>query len=209
MQKIKIHAASLSVMLIAIAGGCSGVRESEEVSPSSWTEAERRAYGVEPASAVPIDGEYAKYVVAGTTGPAAVHIGEKAKHAAHVAKTASIVGGSMAIVDGLITGYQGFKEIEAVEGAMKVVSSKLQPVAEEENSQTFDLAKKDYEQVTPILLKLAQHAETTVTIGGVKVGCGALTLGSAFMSGPVAPIVAGAVGSACYLGTAIYDHYRQ
>ncbi|MBT9587969.1 hypothetical protein IV102_31830 [bacterium] len=142
-------------------------------------------------------------------GGQAVHIGEKAKHAAHVAKTASIVGGSMAIVDGLITGYHGFKEIEAVEGAMKVVSAKLQQVAEEENSQTFEVAKKDYEQVTPILLKLAQHAHTTVTIGGVKVGCGALTLGSAFMSGPVAPIVAGAVGSACYLGTAIYDHYRQ
>lgn len=141
-------------------------------------------------------------------GGQAMHIGEKAKHAAHVAKTASIVGGSMAIVDGLITGYQGYKQMDAVEGAMKLVSSKLQQIAQEENAQTFALAKQDYEQLTPTLHKLAQHAETTVTLGGVKIGCGALTLGSAFMSGPVAPIVAGAVGSACYLGTAIYDHYR-
>lgn len=142
-------------------------------------------------------------------GGEAMHIGEQAKHAAHIAKTATIVGGSMAIVDGLITSYNGFKEIEAVDAARQVVSDKLQSVAAEENSATFELAKKDFEELVPTLNKLARHADITVNIGGVKVGCGALTLASAFMSGPVAPIVAGTVGSVCYAGTAIYDHYRD
>jgi hypothetical protein len=141
-------------------------------------------------------------------GGQAVQVGEKAKHAAHVAKTASIVGGAMAIVDGLFTGYQGFKQIDAVKAAFEVAGQSLARIANEENRETYELARQDYEQVTPILLKLARHADTTVVLGGVKIGCGALTLGSAFMSGPLAPIVAGAVGSTCYLGTAIYDHYR-
>ena len=142
-------------------------------------------------------------------GGQALHVGENARQAAHLAKTASIVGGAMAIVDGLMTGYEGYKQIEAVEGAMKVASAKLQQMAEEETPETFAQALADYEEVRPVLVKLARHADVTVNIGGVKIGCGALTLGSAFMSGPVAPVVAGAVGSACYLGTAIYDHYRD
>ncbi|MBS2034614.1 hypothetical protein JST97_06495 [bacterium] len=142
-------------------------------------------------------------------GGQAMQIGEHAKHAAHVAKTASIVGGAMAIVDGLVTGYEGYKQIDAVEGAMRVASARLQQIAEEETPEVFAQALSDYEEVRPVLLKLARHADVTVNIGGVKIGCGALTLGSAFMSGPVAPVVAGAVGSACYLGTAIYDHYRD
>ena len=99
--------------------------------------------------------------------------------------------------------------VEAVDAARQVVSDKLQSVAAEENSATFELAKKDFEELVPTLNKLARHADITVNIGGVKVGCGALTLASAFMSGPVAPIVAGTVGSVCYAGTAIYDHYRD
>ena len=142
-------------------------------------------------------------------GGQAMHVGENAKHAAHLAKTASIVGGAMAIVDGLMTGYEGYKQIEAVESAMKVASARLQQIAEEETPEVFAQALADYEEVRPVLLKLARHADVTMNIGGVKIGCGALTLGSAFMSGPVAPVVAGAVGSACYLGTAIYDHYRD
>ena len=144
-----------------------------------------------------------------TIGGQAMEIGHHAKEAAHLAKTLTIVGGSMAIVDGLITSYNGFKEIDAVDAARQVVSAKLQDIAAEEDAKTFELAKQDFEELTPTLNKLARHADVTLNIGGVKVGCGALTLASAFMSGPVAPIVAGAVGSVCYAGTAIYDHYRD
>lgn len=74
MHKIRCSMWAGAGVVAACAAGCA---QKAGVLPSSWEEVERQKYGVEPRPSPVSDGQFREHVVVGTTGPAAVHIGER------------------------------------------------------------------------------------------------------------------------------------
>lgn len=141
------------------------------------------------------------------TGAKAMKAGNHARNAAKVGKILAIVGGSLAIIDGGFDLYRGITGLADVNELDGVARAALEGTRGKEEISQED-AENDFASVMQEIGRLRSESKEKVGIGSTKVGCGGLMIGSAFMSGPLAPVVAGAVGAGCLIGTAIYE-YRE
>ncbi|MGE0488916.1 MAG: hypothetical protein AB7S38_06845 [Vulcanimicrobiota bacterium] len=142
-------------------------------------------------------------------GGEAMRLGERAQSAAQVARIMTGVAGALQIVDGGMDLHHGASSKSIVEGAIAVTEAMHERLGQELTGAQLEQAEEDYSKVMQILNQLKHNANKQMTVGGLKIGCGGLMLISALAGGMVIPPIIGAVGLACTVGTAAYEHWDQ
>ncbi len=92
MRPLSRTLAATALGLFLLPGACSGNGSAApgSLSPSAWSPQDRARYGLARPEPVPISGTFHHHAIAGTTGPAAVHIGERILEAGGTAADAVI-----------------------------------------------------------------------------------------------------------------------
>ncbi|MCC6428512.1 MAG: gamma-glutamyltransferase [Phycisphaerales bacterium] len=105
MSSLRTLIPAAAILLLA---GCTGTH-SASLTPSAWSSHDRSLYGISRPDPVPLHGTYRTHAIAGTTGPAAIHIGEKVLEAGGTAADAAIATalGQIALAGGSWNSYAG------------------------------------------------------------------------------------------------------
>lgn len=140
-------------------------------------------------------------------GDQAMRLGEGAKNAAQVAKIMNGVAGALEIVDGGMDIHKGSSDKSIVKGAMAITEAVKDQLQTQQTGPDLERTMEDYSKIMSILHRLEGQANKQIRVGGLKIGCGGLLLISALAGGGVLPLALGAVGTACTIGTAAYEHW--
>jgi hypothetical protein len=141
-------------------------------------------------------------------GNKAMETGKHAKNAAQVARIMLGVAGALQIVDGGFDIHGGAKQKSLIDGAIAVTQAQMDELKTQLQGPELERAMQDYTRVMKVLQQLQKQADKEVTVGGLKIGFGALLLVSALL-GPEAPMALALIGIGGTVGTAVYQHWDE
>lgn len=142
-------------------------------------------------------------------GNEAMKMGEAAKSTAQVARILTGVAGTLEVIDGGMDLHKGASNKSIIHGAIVMTEALKEKLSTEQNGAELEQTMEDYSKVMEILEGLKKNADKQIRVGGMKIGCGGLMLISALAGGAVIPPIVGAVGLACTVGTAAYEHWDE